>query len=476
MIHDAIVIGGGPNGLMAAIELASAGKSVRLFEANPEIGGSARSAELTLPGFVHDICSAVHPMAAGSPCFARLSLGRYGLRYVYPPAALAHPFEDGSAIVLTKSVEETGAFFEKDCQAYKDLMAPIAEGWSELAVDVLGPPRFPRHPLRTARFGWHALKPAKNLATDIFRSDKGRAVFAGLAAHSCLAMEQRGTSAFGLILAGLAHAIGWPVAAGGSQSISNALGAHLKALGGEIVTERSIVSLQELPPANAILCDLTPRQLVRIAGNSLPANFIRKLSSYRYGAGVFKMDWALSQPVPWKAKDCLSAATVHLGSSFNDILLSEREVINRSHPERPFTILSQPTLFDTSRAPSGRHTLWGYCHVPNGSRVDMSERIEKQIERFAPGFRDCILARSVMTTADLEVHNANLIGGDINGGSAELSQLLVRPTWMWYSTPRKDLFLCSSSTPPGGGVHGLCGYYAAQTALRKWPTNRDTAD
>ncbi|HKA18612.1 MAG TPA: NAD(P)/FAD-dependent oxidoreductase [Blastocatellia bacterium] len=470
MIYDAIVIGAGPNGLMAAIELASAGKSVRIYEANPTIGGSARSAELTLPGFVHDICSAVHPMAASSTCFARLPLDRYGLRYVYPPAALAHPFEDGSAIVLTKSIEETGTSFENDCQAYKELIAPVAEHWSELAVDVLGPPRFPRHPLRTARFGWSALKPAKSLASAIFRSDRARAVFLGLAAHSGLAMDQQGTSAFGLILAGLAHAIGWPVAACGSQSISNALGAHLKALGGEIVTERRIVSVDELPQAKAILCDLTPRQLVSIAGNSLPADFSRKLSSYRYGAGVFKMDWALSQPVPWKAKECFTSATVHLGSSFSDILLSERQVIDGLHPERPFTILSQPTLFDPSRAPGGRHTLWGYCHVPNGSTVDMSERIEKQIERFAPGFRDCILARSVMTTADLEAHNANLVGGDINGGSAELSQLLVRPTSMWYSTPRQDLYLCSSSTPPGGGVHGLCGYHAAQTALRKWPS------
>lgn len=463
---DAIVIGGGPNGLSAAIELASAGKSVWLYEANPTVGGSARSAELTLPEFVHDICSAVHPLAAGSPCFSRLPLDRYGLRYVYPPAALAHPFEDGSAILLTKSIEQTSAFFGSDRQSYKKLISPIAENWSELSADVLGPPRLPKHALRAARFGWYAIKPAKALASTIFKNDKSRAVFAGLAAHSCLALEQNGTSAFGLILAALAHAIGWPVAQGGSQSISNSLAAHLESLGGKILTDHRVATLDELPPAKAILCDLTPRQLIRIAGDSFPKRFIRKLTRYRYGAGVFKMDWALSEPVPWKAKECSSAATVHLGSSFDDVLLSERQVISGSHPERPFTIVAQPTLFDASRAPSGRHTLWAYCHVPNGSTVDMSECIEKQIERFAPGFRDCILARSLMTTADLEAHNANLIGGDIGGGSADLLQLLLRPTSRWYATPRKDLFLCSSSTPPGGGVHGLCGYYAARKALK----------
>ena len=463
---DAIVIGGGPNGLSAAIELANAGKSVWLYEANPTVGGSARSAELTLPGFVHDICSAVHPLAAGSPCFSRLPLDSYGLQYVYPPAALAHPFEDGSAILLTKSIEQTSAFFGSDRQPYKKLISPIAENWSELSADVLGPPRFPKHPLRAARFAWYAVKPAKALASTIFKNDKSRAVFAGLAAHSCLALEQYGTSAFGLILAALAHAIGWPVAQCGSQSISNSLAAHLQSLGGKIITDHRVATLDELPPAKAILCDVTPRQLICIAGGSFPQRFIRKLARYRYGAGVFKMDWALSERVPWKAKECFSAATVHLGSSFDDVLLSERQIIGGSYPERPFTIVVQPTLFDESRAHSGRHTLWAYCHVPNGSTVDMSERMEKQIERFAPGFRDCILARSIMTTADLEAHNANLIGGDIGGGSADLLQLVLRPTSRWYSTPRKDLFLCSSSTPPGGGVHGLCGYYAARSALK----------
>jgi phytoene dehydrogenase-like protein len=379
---------------------------------------------------------------------------------------LAHPFEDGSAILLTKSIEETSAVFGSDRQSYKNLISPFADNWAELSADVVGPPRFPKHPLRAARFGWYAVKPAKALASAIFKNDKSRAVFAGLAAHSCLALEQNGTSAFGLVLAALAHAIGWPVALGGSQSISNSLAAHFESLGGKILTGHPVAALNELPPAKAILCDLTPRQLIRIAGDSFPKQFIRKLSRYRYGAGVFKMDWALSQPVPWKAKECFSAATVHLGSSFDDILLSERQVISGLYPDRPFTIVAQPTLFDASRAPSGRHTLWAYCHVPNGSTVDMSERIENQIERFAPGFRDCILARSVMTTVDLEAHNANLIGGDIGGGSADLLQLLLRPTAKWYSTPRKDIFICSSSTPPGGGVHGLCGYYAAQTALK----------
>ena len=346
-------------------------------------------------------------------------------------------------------------------------MTPFVERWDDLASDILGPPRLPRHPLLTARFGLRAIRSAKAFAESTFQDDKTRALFAGLAGHSFLALDQLTTSAFGLVLGLLAHTNGWPLAKGGSQSISNALAAYFKDLGGEIVTNHRIESLSDLPPAKAILCDLTPRQVVRVAGESLPSGFRRRLSRYRYGPGAFKMDWALNAPVPWRSSECLQAATIHLGGSFAEIVASEELVNSGQHAEKPFVLLSQPTLFDPSRAPQGKHTLWAYCHVPNGSQVDMTERIENQIERFAPGFRDCILARSVMTPAKLEQRNANLIGGDINGGSQHLAQMFTRPTMRLYSTPKKGLYICSSSTPPGGGVHGLCGYHAARVALRK---------
>lgn len=465
--YDAIVIGSGPNGLAAAIEIARSGRSVCILEANATIGGGARSAELTLPGFIHDVCSAVHPLAAGSPFFSRLPLRQRGLEFVFPQVSLAHPFDDGTAITLDRSVEATSERLGSDALAYRKLFSPIVAGWDQLADDLLGPPRLPKHPFRTARFDWHAVRSAQGLAEARFREDKTRSVFAGLAAHSFLSLERGGTAAFGLMLGAMAHAIGWPIARGGSQSITNALAAYLRDLGGEIITEHRVESLSELPPAKVVLCDLTPRQLVHIAGESLPASFLRKLSRYRYGPGAFKMDWALSSPVPWKAIDCLQAATVHLGGSFEEIVSGERLVSEGKHPEQPFIILSQASLFDSSRAPRGHHTLWGYCHVPNGSPVDMSERIENQIERFAPGFRDCILARNLTGPVELESHNSNLVGGDINGGLQNLSQMFTRPTWRLYSTPNRRLYICSSATPPGGGVHGLCGYYAAKAALRK---------
>ena len=464
---DAIVIGAGPNGLAAAIEVARAGKSVRIYEANSTIGGGARSAELTLRGFTHDICSAVHPLALGSPFFSTLPLNKYGLEFIHSPIALAHPFDDGTAAILDRSVETTSESFGRDRSAYRRLMAPFVERWHDLADDLLGPPRFPRHPLITARFGIRAIRSAKAFAESAFQEDKTRAVFAGLAAHSFLALDQLTTSAFGLVLGLLAHTNGWPIAKAGSQSISNALAAYFKDLGGEIITNHRIESLSELPPSSAVLCDLTPRQIVRIASKSLPSRFIRKLSSYRYGPGAFKLDWALNSPVPWRARECSQAATIHLGGSFAEILESEKLVNSGQHAEKPFIILCQPSLFDPSRAPQGKHTLWAYCHVPNGSQVDMTTHIENQIERFAPGFRDCIEARNVMTPAILEQHNANLIGGDINGGSQHLAQMFTRPTTRLYSTARKGLYICSSSTPPGGGVHGLCGYHAARVALRK---------
>ena len=461
------MIGAGPNGLAAAIELARAGKSVRIYEANETVGGGARSGELTLPGFTHDVCSAVHPLALGSPFFSTLPLDQYGLEFIHSPVALAHPFDDGTAATLARSVGASSENLGRDRSAYRDLMTPFVQRWRDLASDILGPPRLPRHPLLTARFGMRAIRSAKAFAESTFQDDKTRALFAGLAGHSFLALDQLTTAAFGLVLGLLAHTNGWPVAKGGSQSISNALAAYFKDLGGEIVTNHRIESLSDLPPAKAILCDLTPRQIVHVAGESLPSGFRRRLSRYRYGPGAFKMDWALNAPVPWRASESSQAATIHLGGSFAEIVASEKLVNSGQHAEKPFVLLSQPTLFDPSRAPEGKHTLWAYCHVPNGSQVDMTERIENQIERFAPGFRDCILARSIMTPAKLEQRNANLIGGDINGGSQHLAQMFTRPTMRLYSTPKKGLYICSSSTPPGGGVHGLCGYHAARVALRK---------
>ena len=463
--HDAIVIGAGPNGLAAAIEIARAGRSVCLYEANETIGGGTRSAELTLPGFVHDVCSAVHPLAAGSPFFSKLPLERHGLEFVFPPAALAHPFDDGTAIILDRSLDVTAARLGADRAAYKKVFSPFVTRWDELAVDLLAPLGIPRRPFAMARFGLNGIRSAKGFAESKFRNDKTRAMFAGLAAHSFLSLDQAGTSAFGLVLGILAHTKGWPVTRGGSQSIANALGSYLKELGGEIVTSHRVDSLTDLPPARATLCDVTPRQLARMA--TLPDGFRRRLQRYRYGPAAFKMDWALSAPVPWKAAECASAATVHLGGSFAEIFESEWNASHGRHSETPFVLVAQPSLFDATRAPAGQHTLWAYCHVPNGSTVDMTDAIERQIERFAPGFRDCIIARSVLTPADLERHNANLIGGDINGGIQDLSQMFLRPTIRMYSTAVDHLYLCSSSTPPGGGVHGLCGFHAARTALRK---------
>ena len=464
---DAIVIGAGPNGLAAAIELARSGRRTRIYEANETVGGGARSAELTLPGFIHDVCSAVHPLAAGSQFFSTLPLEKYGLEFIHSPIVLAHPFDDGTAAILDRSIEHTSDNLGRDGAAYRRLMTPLVERWQELSDDILGPPRFPRHPFLAARFGMHAMRSAKSFAEGRFRDDKTRALFAGMAGHSFLALDQLATTAFGLVLALLGHKNGWPITKGGSQSIANALAAHFKDFGGEILTGQRVESLSQLPAAKAILCDLTPRQVVQVAGDSLASGFRRRLSRYRYGPAAFKLDWALSAPVPWRAAACANAATVHVGGSFAEIVTSEKLVNSGRPAEKPFIILSQPSLFDPTRAPAGKHTLWAYCHVPNGSDFDMTERIENQIERFAPGFRDCILARSVMPPAKLEQHNANLIGGDINGGSQHLAQMFTRPTARLYSTPARGLYICSSSTPPGGGVHGLCGYHAARLALRK---------
>ncbi|HEY2963715.1 MAG TPA: NAD(P)/FAD-dependent oxidoreductase [Pyrinomonadaceae bacterium] len=465
--YDAIVVGAGPNGLAAAIELARRGKRVCIYEANESIGGSARSAALTLPGFVHDTCSAVHPLAVGSPFFKTLSLAQYGLEFIYPPAAVAHPFDDGSAILLHRSIEQTSQQLGVDAHSYQKLQRPLVKNWEMLAPELLGPLRFPTHPFALGNFGLHAIRSASGFVRARFTEERTRAFFAGLSAHSCISLDQFGTAAFGLVLLTLGHAVGWPIPRGGTQSISNALADHLKSLGGEIVTGVCVESLDELPATRCVLFDLTPRQLLRIVGERFPAGFQRKLSDYRYGPGAFKMDWALDGPVPWRARECTQAATVHLAGSLAEIEASESAVWAGKCSDRPYVLVAQPSLFDSSRAPEGKHTLWAYCHVPNGSNMDMTERIENQIERFAPGFRSRILSRSVMPPAQLESNNANLVGGDINGGVQTLSQLFTRPTVHTYRTPLENVYICSSSTPPGGGVHGMCGYHAARTALRK---------
>lgn len=465
--YDATVVGAGPNGLAAAIELARRGKRVCVYEANATIGGGARSAALTLPGFIHDTCSAVHPLAVGSPFFKTLSLTEYGLEFIHPPAAVAHPFDDGSAVLLHRSIEQTATQFGVDARSYKRLFEPLARDWEILAPELLGPIHFPRHPFSLRRFGFHAIRSASAFVRSRFKEERTRAFFAGAVAHSCLALDRLGTTAFGLVLLTLGHHGGWPIPRGGSQQISNALAAHLQSLGGEIVTGLRVQSLDDLAPSACVLLDLTPRQLVNILGDRLPAAFKNKLNDFIYGPGVFKLDWALDAPVPWRASECAQAATVHLGGSLAEIEASESAVWEGKCTDRPYVLVAQPSLFDSTRAPAGKHTLWAYCHVPNGSTIDMSDRIENQIDRFAPGFRSRILARSALSPALMENLNANLIGGDINGGAAVITQLFTRPTIRTYRTPLKDVYLCSSSTPPGGGVHGMCGYHAARVALRK---------
>jgi phytoene dehydrogenase-like protein len=469
--YDAIVVGAGPNGLAAAITLARAGRSVLVLEANETVGGGARSAALTLPGFVHDICSAIHPLGVGSPFFRSLPLHEHGLEWIHPPAPMVHPFDDGTAATLERSVAATGATLGCDAEAYWRLMAPIARNWEKIASTTHGPLRLPRHLLALARFGLRAIWPARGLAEIWFRGDRARGFFGGMAAHSILPLERAPSAAAGLVLAALGHVYGWPLPRGGSQKIADALALYLRALGGEIVTGFRVETLAQLPAARAILFDVTPRQLLRIAGDRLPSGYRRALGRYRYGPGVFKLDWALDGPIPWRAPECFRAATVHVGGTLAEIAESERAAWQGRHAERPFVLLAQQSLFDDSRAPAGQHTAWAYCHVPNGSTCEMADRIEAQIERFAPGFRDRILARSVLGPAAMEAHNANYIGGDINGGVQDFFQLYTRPTWSLtpYRTPSKGIYICSSSTPPGGGVHGLCGYFAAQAALRDDP-------
>lgn len=464
---DAIVVGSGPNGLAAAIMLARAGWSVRLREGDERIGGGLRSAALTLPGFLHDICSAIHPFAVASPLFRSLPLDQHGLEWVHPGAPLAHPLDAGT-VVLEQSLEATVHKLGADGPAWRARLEALSGRFIELAPDLLAPLGWPGHPFALARFGLQALRSARALAQGTFREEKARALFAGLAAHSILPLDRPPTAAVGLMFGATAHAVGWPLPRGGSQALADALASYLRSLGVEIETGRPVTSFDELPPANARLLDITPRQFLRIAGAKLPARYRRTLERYRYGPGSFKVDWALADAIPWRDPACARAGTVHIGGTFDEIAASERAAWGRRPAEMPFVLLAQPSLFDATRAPPDKHTAWAYCHVPNGCDQDMTGRIEAQVERFAPGFRDCIIARSVRGPATLEQHNPNLVGGDIAGGAMDLRQLFFRPTVSLapYRTPLPGVYLCSASTPPGGGVHGMCGYHAAMTAIR----------
>jgi phytoene dehydrogenase-like protein len=464
---DAVVVGSGPNGLAAAITLARAGCSVLVVEAAGTIGGGVRSAELTLPGFVHDVCSAIHALAKASHFFRELPLAEHGMELVDPPAPLAHPLDDGTAVMLERSVEETAAGLGADSDAYRKLMAPLVERSDELEPFLLGRSPIPRRPLPAARFGLVALRSAVGLA-DRFEGERARALFAGVAAHSIQDLHRSPTASFGLVLGLLGHTHGWPLVRGGSQQLADALASYLRSLGGVIETGRRVKSVEELPESQVTMLDITPRQLIRVAAHRLPGRYLRALRRYRYGPGIFKVDWALDGPVPWRGEGCERAATIHVGGTLEEIAASERAVWRGEVSERPFVLVVQQSPFDETRAPEGKHTLWAYCHVPNGSKVDMTERIEAQIERFAPGFRELVLERSVRGPAEVERDNENYVGGDINGGVQDLRQLYTRPAIRLnpYSTPVDGLYICSSSTPPGGGVHGLCGYYAAQSALK----------
>ncbi len=464
---DAVVVGSGPNGLSAAIVLQQAGLSVLILEAKDTIGGGLRSAELTLPGYIHDVCSAIHPLAAGSPFFNKLPLDQHGLKYVYPQVAAAHPFDDGTAAILRGSVEETASALGRDGLAYTDLMAPLVKSWPAMASDVLGPLHFPKHPFAMAAFGLNALRSAASLAGK-FQTKEARGLWAGMAAHSIQPLSNLATSAIGLVLLATGHLKGWPAPVGGSIQIGNALASYFLSLGGKIQTDVHVRSMSDIPSAKAILFDLTPKQILAIAGERFSPLYKWQLERYRYGMGVFKIDWALDGPIPFTSPETRLAGTVHLGNTFEEISQNELKTSRGQHVDKPFVLLAQQSLFDSSRAPEGKHTAWAYCHVPNGSTVDMTAAIENQVERFAPGFKDLILAKHTMNTREVEAYNPNYIGGDINGGIIDLAQLFTRPALRLspYRTSAKGIYICSSSTPPGGGVHGMCGYHAAKQTLK----------
>jgi phytoene dehydrogenase-like protein len=468
--YDAIVIGSGPNGLAAAITLARAGLAVLVVEAKGTIGGGMRSKELTQPGFVHDVCSAVHPMAVASPFFQQLPLAKHGLEFIHPPVPLAHPLPDGRVAIMERDIHATAAALGRDGRAWSKAFGALVADAHALVEEMLcSPLHLPRHLRTMTHFARHALPSARTIASDKFRTDEAKALWAGVAAHSFLPFEQIASAAIGTALIAAGHAFGWPIARGGSQAIADALASHLQSLGGEIVVNHAVEALAALPRARAYLFDLSPYQILRIAGERFPERYRRSLERFRHGPGIFKIDWALSAPIPWRNPLCARAGTVHVGGTFDEIAAAEQAAWSEAPSPRPFVLVAQQSLFDPTRAPAGYHTGWAYCHVPRACRIDMTDFIEAQVERFAPGFTETIVARHTMRPLEVQAYNPNFIGGDITGGVNDLRQILARPALRIdpYSTPAKDLFICSASTPPGAGVHGMCGYLAAMSALRR---------
>lgn len=466
--YDAVIVGSGPNGLAAGIRLALEGYAVKIFEASNTVGGGMRTKELIRPGYYHDVCSAIHPMAASAPFLKQLPLDDYGLKWIHPKIAAAHPLDDEPTVALFNNLHKTALHLEADNKLYQKIVEPIEQNWDSLSRDFLGPLRFPNNPIQMGLFGLKALQPA-TLFQKRFQTQRAKALFAGMAAHSILPLDAIATTAIALVFFGTAHTGGWPLPEGGSQSIANAMVSYFASLGGKIETGHPIKSLEELPSSKAVLFDLSPQQVSDIVGDMFPPSYDRKLRKFKKGSGVFKVDYILKEPVPWTDPQCGKAGTVHLGGTFNEIATSEKEMDEGGHPENPFVLVTQQSLFDKTRTPDDKETLWAYCHVPNGSTVDMTEAIENQIERFAPGFRDVIDEKITMNTEDLEKYNANYIGGDINGGRQDITQLFTRPVNLIhpYATPAEGIYICSASTPPGGGVHGMCGYHAANLVLKK---------
>jgi phytoene dehydrogenase-like protein len=467
MMRSATIVGSGPNGLSAAITLAQAGVAVTVYERNSQLGGACTSAEITLPGFLHDLGASALPMAAASPFFRSLPLSQYGFHFSQPELPLAHPLDDGTAVALTPSlIEMASQLAAEDNAAWQRAFSPVVQNWEKLVPEILRPVvHIPRHPLALARFGLPALLPATTFAHTFLPGERARALFAGCAAHSVMPLDAPLCSSIGIVLAAAAHTVGWPVAAGGSQSLSNALAEHLRSLGGVILLNHPVENLDDLQPTDTLFFDTSARTVEHIAAERLTTSFRQSLRGFKPGPGVFKVDWALSEPIPWTADACRHAGTVHLGGTLEEIASAEAAVFAGQHPEMPFIILVQPSIADPTRAPAGKHTAWGYCHVPNGSTLDRTEAIESQVERFAPGFRDVILARRTQSTAQLEAWNPNLLGGDVSGGAMSAKQMLMRPTIRDYGTSDPGIFICSSYSPPGGGVHGMCGFHAAKLAL-----------